>query len=335
MNNNSKNTPRFLLWLSFTCSFLFILGGLYFIFSPFISDTYEEVSIKEPQKLYSRFTLDSLDDLFCNSIARSEKGRLFIFSMSEKKVWETTLSALKGKDFKILYDKKYGQKLSSHKLSNTSPYPKSYMMHCKLLSYNDEVCLIGSANLTPSSLKKDHNLVMALYNPDFSKWLYKHFEDPSQNHYIDKQLEFYMTPKNPLAIARLKELIALAKDSIEVAMYTFTHTELAQELAQAKQRGVKVSVIVEKKQLKTYSQGVVNALKQADVPLSSLYSQEIMHHKFMLIDKKLLCFGSCNWTQGAFTKNKDAFAVVQLNQENQKKIALIWKRLKLLSKEEV
>ncbi|NCF70752.1 MAG: hypothetical protein GWP59_03515 [Chlamydiales bacterium] len=335
MNHKQKNTTLTLFWLSFACSLLFIIGGLYFTLSPFISNTYEKVSSKDPQKLYSRFTLDSLDDLFCNSIAQSEKGRLFIFSMSEKKVWETSLNTLKNKDFKILYDKKYGQKLSSHKLSNTSPYPKSYMMHCKLLSYNDEVCLIGSANLTPSSLKKDHNLVMALYNPSFSKWLYNHFEDPSQNHYIDEQLEFYITPKNPLAIARLKELIALAKNSIEVAMYTFTHTELAQELAKAKQRGVKVSVIVEKKQLRSYSQGVVNTFKQANVSLLSLYSQEIMHHKFMLIDKELLCFGSCNWTQGAFTKNKDAFAVIKLSQDNQKKIALIWRRLKLLSKEEV
>ncbi|SCA58803.1 Uncharacterized protein AB751O23_AP_00130 [Chlamydiales bacterium SCGC AB-751-O23] len=325
---NSFSTLKAFSWL---CLLSFLIGALYFLISPFSVKPYEPVSPEKPQQLYSRLSLDAIDQLFIDSLESLKKGRLYIFSLSASNVWEKSLSSLKTKDFQILYDKKYGQKIARFPQENTLPYPKSYMMHCKILTYDDQCCVIGSANLTPSSLKKDHNLVMSLYNPSLAKWLFNHFHNPKELTYIDDEIEFYMLPKNPLALTRLEKAIEEAKKTVQVAMFTFTHADLAKALAKAKKKGIDVEIILEKRQAKSYSQKALNILKESGIQARFLYSQEIMHHKFMLVDHKQLSFGSCNWTNGAFNKNKDAFAIIQLNSENQRKMSKIWAQLKSLS----
>jgi phosphatidylserine/phosphatidylglycerophosphate/cardiolipin synthase-like enzyme len=95
-----------------------------------------------------------------------------------------------------------------------------------------------------------------------------------------------------------------AETSINIAMYTFTDKEIALALINAQERGLKVRVFLDRSQIgSTYS--ISRFLVQNGIKVRISSNNYIMHHKFAIIDNRLLLTGSYNWTLSANNRNDE------------------------------
>lgn len=100
-----------------------------------------------------------------------------------------------------------------------------------------------------------------------------------------------------------------AEAFINIAMYIFTDREIAIPLVKAQERGVKVRLYLDKDQVDyKYSQSRFLVQKGIKTRVSS--NNYIMHHKFAIIDNRLLLTGSYNWTFSANNRNDENLMVI-------------------------
>ena len=104
----------------------------------------------------------------------------------------------------------------------------------------------------------------------------------------------------------LARLIKASKKEIVVAAYAFSSKYLGQALSGALKRGVKIRVLLDGDNArKSYSIDEWLASEGIDVRLIEI-KRGSLHHKFMLIDGKLLITGSYNFTNESEFRNHEA-----------------------------
>lgn len=125
------------------------------------------------------------------------------------------------------------------------------------------------------------------------------------------EIEVYFSPNGGAAHAII-EKIEGAKKSIDVAMYAFTNRELAWALVRAHENGLNVRVVLDGDFIKNkYSKHNFLSRRGIDVRIDKSHllqsgeSQGRMHHKFAIIDDKILITGSYNWTASAEKRNDE------------------------------
>lgn len=96
-----------------------------------------------------------------------------------------------------------------------------------------------------------------------------------------------------------------ARQSIQVAAYSFTSKPISIALVRAKQRGLTVSVIADKEWNESNNYTSVNYLANNGVPVRLNGQYKIMHNKFMIIDGKSVQTGSFNYTKAADKDNSE------------------------------
>jgi phosphatidylserine/phosphatidylglycerophosphate/cardiolipin synthase-like enzyme len=153
--------------------------------------------------------------------------------------------------------------------------------------------------------------------------------------------ELFFTPfESKKAFNQIKKSIRVAKKSIDIAMYSFTNHKLAKELKNAAKRGVKIRILLDRKQNinSRYSQ-IGYLAKYKNISLYTLRGDKmenkehfgIMHLKLAIIDNKKLIFGSANWTNSAFKINYELIYIIQdfaLAKKAQKYFNMILKKSK-------
>jgi phosphatidylserine/phosphatidylglycerophosphate/cardiolipin synthase-like enzyme len=100
---------------------------------------------------------------------------------------------------------------------------------------------------------------------------------------------------------KLVAFIGTARQTIDAADYDFDLENVAQALAAARKRGVRVRFVTDTDTWTSQDAAVQRAwstLKQADVPVVDDQRPPIMHHKFMVVDGEWVWTGSWNWTVG-------------------------------------
>ena len=108
----------------------------------------------------------------------------------------------------------------------------------------------------------------------------------------------YFLPKDGKKVMQDMEThIKNAKESIDIAMYNISYRKLVNLLNEASQRGVKVKIFYFKKKA-DFSENV-EAIKIKDK----------LHTKIAIIDKKIVIFGSANWTEDSFKENYEVFYI--------------------------
>jgi phosphatidylserine/phosphatidylglycerophosphate/cardiolipin synthase-like enzyme len=94
----------------------------------------------------------------------------------------------------------------------------------------------------------------------------------------------------------IEKLIKNSKSSIDIAMYNFGHKKLAKLLDKAQKRGVLVKVFYDKKDV------VFNDIETKTVDRK-------LHTKIAIFDKKIVVFGSPNWTKKSFKENYEVLYI--------------------------
>lgn len=103
---------------------------------------------------------------------------------------------------------------------------------------------------------------------------------------------------------QITDQVSKAKHSVLVQAYSFTSKDIADALIEAKNRGVKVKVILDKSQRKQkYS--LLHYIVEAGIPVWIDTKPAIAHNKVMIIDEKEVITGSFNFTDGAQKRNAE------------------------------
>lgn len=101
-----------------------------------------------------------------------------------------------------------------------------------------------------------------------------------------------------------------AEISVDVCVFSLTLNELADALRAAHRRGVRVRLITDDDQSEARGSDVVSLGKDGiDVRMDN--SKAHMHHKFAIVDGRVLLNGSFNWTRSAVLDNREAVCLVQ------------------------
>jgi phosphatidylserine/phosphatidylglycerophosphate/cardiolipin synthase-like enzyme len=180
------------------------------------------------------------------------------------------------------------------------------LMHRKIVIIDHSQVFLGSANLTPTSLRHHDNLVLGLYHPKLAAFL----EHPTQTSFAfslnAQQGELFLFPDpQQTGLHRLLTALHAAKSKIAIAMFTMTHPQIAEALIQAKKRGISISIAADYYAAKGASRKMLKNLAAEGIQILNSQGRQLLHHKWALIDDELLVMGSANWTQAAFSKNHD------------------------------
>jgi phosphatidylserine/phosphatidylglycerophosphate/cardiolipin synthase-like enzyme len=112
------------------------------------------------------------------------------------------------------------------------------------------------------------------------------------------------------AEALVVQTIDSARQSIEVAAYSFTSRPIASALLRARGRGVTVRVVADKSQ-ETARYTSVRYLARQGVPVRIDSRYAIMHNKFLVIDGRTVETGSFNYTRSAQLRNAENVIVLK------------------------
>jgi len=133
-------------------------------------------------------------------------------------------------------------------------------------------------------------------------------------------IEVYFSPCGGARDAIIRE-IKNAERTIDVCVYLLTDRELSQALVDAVKRGIKVRVVLDGESAFKIRTSHFEYLIRHGVPVR-LYIEHlkkkrgrgyhsVMHHKFAIIDRKVLITGSYNWTAYAEEKNNENLLIIK------------------------
>ncbi|MBX9653992.1 endonuclease [bacterium] len=130
-------------------------------------------------------------------------------------------------------------------------------------------------------------------------------------------------------VARIVSLIAEAKSSIDICVFTITDDRIAEPLIEAHRQGVSVRILTDDDKANDLGSDIPRFMQEG-MPVRVDRTAYHMHHKFAIFDRKLLLTGSYNWTRGASINNIENFILVSdraLLRSFQKEFDRLWEKL--------
>jgi len=142
----------------------------------------------------------------------------------------------------------------------------------------------------------------------FSSCQQSHVESTSPS---EVSISPYFSPHGGCTSKVISE-INRAKNRIDVAVFSFTSKPIAKALIKAHNRGVKVRVIIDRGTARARN-CVGPVLEAAGIPVRYKKGSGggLMHHKYGVIDGKVLLTGSFNWTMSAEKRNDENLIVIK------------------------
>lgn len=126
----------------------------------------------------------------------------------------------------------------------------------------------------------------------------------------DITVEVYFSPKDSaLILDRMLEIFANATSSIYFGQFTITHPDIARILIEQAKKGIEIKGIMEYDQIGSYSKYPWFELADMNVRKDKNYSFAF-HHKFFIIDEKIVITGSLNSTKSAFNRNRENILII-------------------------
>jgi len=124
-------------------------------------------------------------------------------------------------------------------------------------------------------------------------------------------VDVYFSPNGGATAAVVRGLDA-ARSEILVQAYSFTSKPIAKALLDAKKRGVRVEVVLDKSQRREKYTSA-DFVAHAGIPTFIDDRHAIAHNKIMIIDRQILVTGSFNFTKAAEEKNAENLLVLKGN----------------------
>ena len=126
-------------------------------------------------------------------------------------------------------------------------------------------------------------------------------------------VEVFFSPKGSATDAVVQEIHS-ARQEILVQAYSFTSKPIAKALIDARKRGVKIEVVLDKSNA-TAKYSAATFIYNAGIPVLIDDMHAIAHNKIIIIDASTLITGSFNFTSAAENKNAENLLVIKGNQK--------------------
>ena len=132
---------------------------------------------------------------------------------------------------------------------------------------------------------------------------------PKKEEDVSSKDRSYFSPGNACENAIIQSL-KHAKESIKICVFTISDNDITAAIISAEKRGVSVKVITDNDKLNDRGSDV-RRISDAGIVVKTDQKDSHMHHKFCLIDKKILLTGSYNWTRSAAERNQENLLVTE------------------------
>jgi phosphatidylserine/phosphatidylglycerophosphate/cardiolipin synthase-like enzyme len=199
------------------------------------------------------------------------------------------------------------------------------LMHNKFTVIDRQEVWTGSMNMTVGDAYRNNNNLLHIHSALLAENYTREFEEMAVDHQFGQgspadtphpalavdgtQLENYFSPDDGVA-ARLVELIQSARESVKFMAYSFTSDELAEALIERKQAGLAVSGLMDAEQAGSNAGEQYNRFISAGMDVRLDGNPGAMHHKVLVIDRRIVVTGSYNFTISAETRNDENILII-------------------------
>lgn len=148
------------------------------------------------------------------------------------------------------------------------------------------------------------HFVKILFFPDSQVSCRTHFT--ARHGCTVQRCRFSHDPDN--AYAQLLTYLKSVRHSIDLCVYMISCKDLADVIVDLNSKGVFIRIITDKNEIDSVGSQISKFMIEG-IQVRHNSSSYLMHHKFVVIDKKLLLSGSFNWTRQAVTGNSENLVI--------------------------
>lgn len=193
------------------------------------------------------------------------------------------------------------------------------LMHDKFIVFDKNTVFTGSINLSPTGAQGyNSNVAVIIKNKELASFYEKEFEQMYNGKFSKRKENFetkevklddilikpYFLPQNDVFNEEILPEIQKAKQEIFVSIFYLTDKTLIEELIKAKNRGVKVLVLVDALSATNFKDRIMT-LRKAKIPTKVENWGGKNHEKTIMIDSRVLFVGSANFSKSGFYKNDE------------------------------
>jgi len=157
-------------------------------------------------------------------------------------------------------------------------------------------------------------------------WLHNCFDLIEKNMFRLHQVIF--SPGTDI-LESISDLLKQARKTLDICVFTITDERLATEIWNCHQRGVRVRIISDDD--KMFDRGsAIPDLKSSGIPIKTDHSRYHMHHKFGIIDSRIVFTGSFNWTYTASKHNQENLLITsnfEIVKQYSEQYELLWTQM--------
>jgi phosphatidylserine/phosphatidylglycerophosphate/cardiolipin synthase-like enzyme len=199
------------------------------------------------------------------------------------------------------------------------------LMHDKFIIIDRSEVWTGSMNFTVNGSYDDNNNLLHLRSVKVAENYRTEFEEmytddlfgpdslastPNPFLTVDgTDIETYFSPDDNVA-ARLVELLGTAEQSIHFLAFSFTSDDIAQVIRERADAGVTVLGVMEDAQVASNQGTEFDLFVQAGLEVRRDGNPGQMHHKVIIIDRKIVITGSYNFTGSAEDRNDENLVII-------------------------
>ncbi|MBM4422113.1 MAG: DUF1669 domain-containing protein [Chloroflexi bacterium] len=202
---------------------------------------------------------------------------------------------------------------------------RSAIMHHKFAIVDGLVVWAGSWNFTENDTYRNNNNVIGVASPELVANYQTVFnvmfeggefgsESATRAPYHEftvggALVENYFSPDGDVA-GHILPILQSAQQSIYFAAFTFTRADFSEALIERAQAGVTVQGVYETRQVDAGSDESYTMLAQAGLPVLLDGNRYTMHHKFFVVDGRIVVTGSYNFTKAAEESNNENVLII-------------------------
>ncbi|XP_061329999.1 mitochondrial cardiolipin hydrolase [Pezoporus flaviventris] len=117
-------------------------------------------------------------------------------------------------------------------------------------------------------------------------------------------------PRSDCSLSRLLRRLLSARRSLDICLFAFSCPQLGLAVRLLHRRGVRVRVVTDA-QYMALRGSQIGLLRLAGIQVRHDQGHGYMHHKFAIVDRRMLITGSLNWTTQAIQTNRENVLVVE------------------------
>ena len=117
----------------------------------------------------------------------------------------------------------------------------------------------------------------------------------------------YFSPHDD-GVDKLIRLFRSAKDSVDMCVFTIPDNRISRAIERAHDRGVRMRIVSDDDKAEDLGSDI-GRLAERGIRVAVDATENHMHHKFAIFDRRALLTGSYNWTRAAAESNHENFIV--------------------------